>query len=508
MSGRWPRNAVAGGMPALALGLAAFPAVTPPLRAQPAPAGEAAADGPPVGTWQGSLETPGGGELRIVFHISSDSAGTLEATLDSPDQGATGIPVSDIELSGDTLRLAVAAVGGEYEGRRVADDRVEGEWSQSGMSFPLRLERVEAAEVKGPERPQEPEPPFPYRSEEVRYGNPEAGIELAGTLTVPEGEGPFPAVLLVSGSGPQDRDETVFGHRPFLVLADHLTRRGIAVLRVDDRGVGESEGDFSEATSEDFASDALSALQYLVRRPEVDPGAVGIVGHSEGGLIAPMVATRSDDVAFLVLLAGPGLPGEEILYLQGEKILRAMGGTEMQVARQREQQAELFGVVREEKDPERRVARLEEVLRARLAELTPAERAAAGTIPGDSTGLEQWLDLQLRSAGSPWFRFFLLHDPRPVLERVTVPVLAITGELDLQVPPDENLPAIEGALVRGGNRDVTVMELEGLNHLFQHARTGSPTEYARIEQTMAPEAMEAVAQWILARTGDRRPGAP
>lgn len=217
--------------------------------------------------------------------------------------------------------------------------------------------------------------------------------------------------------------------------------------------------------------------------------------------MAPMVADRSEGVAFLVLLAAPGLPGEEILFLQGAAILRAMGGDDAQVERQREQQEELFRIVREEEDADARMSRLMEALRARLAAITPEERTATSGIPPDSAGREGWLELQVRSDASPWFRFFLMHDPRPVLRRVSVPVLVMIGELDLQVPPGDNLPAIEEALLRGGNRDVTVMELEGLNHLFQHAASGSPTEYARTEETMAPEAMEAVAQWILARFG-------
>lgn len=457
--------------------------------------------GPPspvVGTWLGTLEVPAGAELRIVFHIEESDSGALTATLDSPDQGARGIPVSRVALVGDTLRMSVAAVGGSYEGRLEAADRILGTWRQPGAALPLELRRVE--EVEGPSRPQEPEPPLPYDVEEVRYENPEAGIELAGTLTLPEGGGPFPAVLLISGSGPQDRDETVFGHRPFLVLADHLTRRGIAVLRVDDRGVGDSDGSFAEATSLDFASDAQAGITYLKARPEVDPEAIGLVGHSEGGIIAPMVTRRSDDVAFLVLLAGPGLPGEDLLLLQGTTIARAMGAREQQIESQRELQEALFRVVREEEDPEARKARLEKVLRNRLRGLTDAELAVGG-IPSDSAGQRAWLEAQVERAASPWFRFFLGHDPRQDLRGVSVPVLALIGELDLQVPPDENLPEIEAALVRGGNRDVTVMELEGLNHLFQRAETGSPAEYAHIEETMAPEAMEAVAQWILARAG-------
>lgn len=491
---------VGAGLPASArrLGVAALMAA---LQAAPLPAAAQAEPEPPpvTGTWQGRLELAGGG-LRVVFQIRRGEDGALAATMDSPDQGATGIPVSRVELVGDTLRLAVAAAGGEYEGTLAEPDRLEGEWRQSGTTFPLELRRVDPDDVEGPRRPQEPERPLPYGVEEARYENPEAGIVLAATLTLPEGEGPHPAVLLISGSGPQDRDGTAYAHRPFLVLADHLTRRGIAVLRADDRGVGESGGSFPDATSGDFASDARVGVTYLKGRPEVDPGAIGLVGHSEGGLIAAMVARRSEDVGFLVLLAGPGLPGEEVLYLQGAAIARAMGASDEQVERQRREQEELFRIVKEEEDPEARLARLKRVLRDRLASMSAAARAASG-VPSDASGREEWLDLQLRSAASPWFRFFLRHDPRDDLRRVSVPVLALIGTLDLQVPPGENLPEIEEALVRGGNRDVTAMELEGLNHLFQHARTGSPAEYARIEQTMAPEAMEVVAQWILARFG-------
>lgn len=488
----------------LALVAPAAPAAAQEEARRGAPADAEAGTPAAAGLWEGVLRVPGtGAELRLVLRIEEGEGGALSATLDSPDQGATGIPVSGIGLAGDTLRVDVSAVGGSYEGRFEAPDRIAGTWRQSGAALPLELRRVEA--VRGPERPQEPEAPFPYRAEEVRYPNPEAGIELAGTLTLPDGEGPFPAVLLLSGSGPQDRDGTVFGHRPFLVLADHLTRRGIAVLRADDRGVGESGGSFAEATSGDFASDARAGLAYLKRRPEIDPRAVGLVGHSEGGIVASMVASRSDEVAFLVLLGAPGLPGEELLYLQGAAIARAMGASERQLEAQREQQAELFRIVREEEDPETRLDRLKASLRERLRAIGQAERAAAG-IPGDSAGREAWLEAQLSAAASPWFRFFLTHDPREDLRRVRAPVLALIGGLDLQVPPAENLPEIEAALVRGGNRDVTALELEGLNHLLQRAGTGSPAEYAAIEQTMAPEAMEAVTQWILARADSSTAG--
>lgn len=447
-----------------------------------------------VGTWQGDLQVPGGLSLAIVFHIEADAEGGLTATADSPDQGAIGIPVAGVTFEGGHLSLQMPTVGASFRGTLAGPDRVEGTFLQGGAEMPLVLDRVD--EVRRRARPQDPEPPFPYQVEDVRYPNPEADIHLAGTLTVPDGDGPFPAVALITGSGAQNRDLELMGHRPFLVLADHLTRRGIAVLRSDDRGVGDSEGDFGRATSRDFAGDAAAAVAYLRERPEVDRASVGLVGLSEGGLIAPMVATEWGGVAFIVLLAGPGLTGEEILYLQSDLIGRAMGMPEDHLTWNRGLQEELFRVIREVEDEDARKAGLEEVLRERLSELDPEERVALGVPEG---GEEGWVTGQLDMMGGPWFRFFLTHDPAPVLQRVEVPVLALNGELDLQVPSAPNLATIEAALLEGNNPDVTVQELPGLNHLFQTATTGAPAEYARIEETMAPAVMDRVVEWILSR---------
>lgn len=492
----WAGRALAGGA------LAAFLAGTHGLSS---PEGVAAQDpilppeGDPreavLGIWEGPLEVGPDMALTIVFHVEPGEEYGLSASMDSPDQGAEGIPVAEAAFHEGVLTLEVPSIQGRFEGE-AHGDRLDGVWSQAGTDFSLELWRVE--EVTAPPRPQEPEPPLPYGDEDVRYRNDEAGIELAGTLTIPEGEGPFPAVALISGSGPQDRDSQVFGHRIFLVLADYLTRRGIAVLRSDDRGVGESEGSFSEATTWDFAGDSRAAAAYLRARPEVDPDAVGLVGLSEGGLVAPMVAAEWEEPAFLVLLAAPGLPGDQILFRQGALIMEAMGVAEEVIEWNRGLQERLFRIVAEEEDPEARRARLEEELRESVAALDEEERRAAG-VPPD--GEEQWTEGQAAQMATPWFRFFLTHDPRPVLREVRVPVLALGGELDLQVPPDENLPALEEALREGGNPDHTVEELAGLNHLFQTATTGAPTEYAGIEETMSPEAMDLVARWILERFG-------
>ncbi|MGD8320887.1 MAG: alpha/beta fold hydrolase [Gemmatimonadota bacterium] len=449
-----------------------------------------------VGAWEGTLEV-GQARLRLVFHVARNPADSLTGTLDSPDQGAFGIPASSVVSEGDRLRFAVDRLGASYLGTLSADGTtMDGVFTQVGQEFPLVLTRAaEGAAGAAPGRPQNPEPPYPYRSEEVRVANPQAGDTLAGTLTLPDGEGPFPAAVLVSGSGPQDRDETLLGHKPFLVLSDHLTRQGIAVLRYDDRGVGKSTGTFSSATSEDFTSDALAAVAFLKGRDDIGP--VGIIGHSEGGLVGPMAAVRSSDVAYVVMLAGPGLPGRDIIQLQSELIARADGTPEEYRKLNTETQSRLFDIVTSEPDPEVAAPELRAALEESIASLPADVREEMGP-----AATPQGVEAQVRQVNSPWFRFFLTYDPRPTLEKVRVPVLALNGEKDLQVPPEQNIPEIAAALKRGGNPDATTTVLPGLNHLFQKAGSGSPAEYATIEETMDPAALQAVSDWILERFGN------
>ena len=446
------------------------------------------------GIWEGKLKVPGT-ELRIVFKISKKPDGTLTATLDSPDQGVADIPVEEVTFKDYTLRLEVKSVGGIFEGKVNKDFMIiEGQWKQSGQSLPLTVKKVEkVAEIL---RPQEPKKPYPYKEEEVKYENKDAGIILAGTLTFPFEKGPFPAVLLITGSGPQDRNEMVSGHRPFLVLADYLTRQGIAVLRVDDRGVGKSTGNFSQATSEDFASDVLAGIEYLKTRKEINPNQIGLIGHSEGGLIAPMVAVKSPDVAFIILMAGTGLTGEEILYLQGALIYRAMGVSEEDIIKNRQFNEKIFSVIKEEKDKKNAEERLRQMFMDDWAELNEEEKSRIGDP-------EVFLKAQLQSLLSPWLKFFLTYDPKPTLSKVKCPVLAINGEKDLQVPPKENLSAIEEALKVGGNQNYTIKELPNLNHLFQTAQTGLPAEYVKIEETISLVALKIIGDWILEQTRDK-----
>ena len=432
-----------------------------------------------AGAWNGTLQA-GAVQFALVFHVEPTEDG-LSASMDSPDQGAFGVPASEVTVAGDSITIDFAGIGGRYVGMLSADT-IAGTWTQSGQSFDLHLARGAPPEVK---RPQTPAPPFPYSVEEVAFANAEDGVELAGTLTIPEDPGPHPAAVLVSGSGPQNRDEEIFEHRPFHVLADYLTRRGVVVLRYDDRGTGESTGDFAAATSADLARDAEAAIRYLDTREEVDGSAIGIIGHSEGGLIAPLVASRSSNVAWIVSMAGPGMTGKDLLVAQAEAINRAAGLPESAVATNRAAQQALLDLAasdRSNREVENEALRI-------------LQKANPGVTAEQARG-------EIANLTSPWMRWFLRYDPGPALQRVSVPVLAINGSLDLQVPASDNLAGIERSREAGGNDDVTVIELPGLNHLFQAAETGLPSEYRQIEETMSPAALESIGDWILARFGD------
>jgi pimeloyl-ACP methyl ester carboxylesterase len=436
------------------------------------------------GDWLGTLDT-GMGKLRVVLHIISTEDG-LAATMDSPDQNAKGIPVTSLTRSGSSLKFDVKSVGGSYDGRIAADlGTFTGTWTQLGKSWPLPLKRVKQASELELRRPQNPVKPYPYREEEVSYKNPEADIALAATLTIPTGEGPFPAVLLLSGSGPHDRDESLMGHKPFLVLADYLTRSGIVVLRADKRGVGKSGGDYSKAVMTDFASDAIAGVRYLKTRGEVDSHRIGLLGHSEGGVEAPMAAARNPDVAFVVLMAGPGVPGNQLLPEQMRLIEKAAGKSDAEIAKDTALQRDILALVDKDKDD----SALDKDLREKLA----------GKVP------EAQMGMQIKAVSSPWFRGLLTYDPAPTLSQLTCPVLAINGEKDVQVPPEQNLPVIRKALESAGNKNYEVDELPGLNHLFQTSKTGGIGEYSEIEETMSPVAMEKVAGWILQHAGENQP---
>ncbi len=444
-----------------------------------------------VGDWLGSLNV-GSIKLRLVVHITRGDDGTLRATLDSIDQNAHGIPVDVVTFDGKTLHLELPPIQGTYDG--TLDDAattLTGTWTQRGTSLPLEMKRTEDAASLVLKRPQEPKPPFPYDSRDVTFAN--GLITLAGTLTLPRSAGPHAAVVLISGSGPQNRDEAVMGHRPFLVLSDYLTRQGIAVLRYDDRGVAKSTGTFETATSADFASDAEAAVAYLKTLPEIDAKHIGLIGHSEGGIVAPIVATHSKDVAFVVLMAGVGVPIDELLRAQSRLLLQASGADSAYIAQNEALSTRLFAIAKTEPDENTREKKLREAVDTFVKELPAAEQTMSTEEKADLEG-------SIQMVNSTWMRYLLSYDPAATLRKVKVPVLAVNGELDLQVPPSQNLPAIQKALTEGGNKDVTVVELPKLNHLFQVATTGAPSEYGTIEETMAPLALNTISDWIVAHT--------
>jgi pimeloyl-ACP methyl ester carboxylesterase len=427
------------------------------------------------GVWFGTLSVSEAMKLRVAFHISKTPTG-FTATLDSLDQGAKGIPVSSVTREGDNVTISVQVIGGGFKG--TLDNKagtIVGTWSQGGSQLPLTLKRVEASALEA-KRPQNPTKPYPYKEEEVTFENKSAGgIKLAGTLTEPEGKGPFTAVVLITGSGPQNRDEELFGHKPFLVLSDWLTRKGIAVLRVDDRGIGKSQGVFAAATTADFATDVEAAIAYLKTRPEVKR--VGLVGHSEGGTIGSMVAARNADVAFLVMMAGSGVPGDAIIPAQAKAIALRSGMAPEKAEEVAKKESAVIALVETEKD----TAVLQQKLHDRMAKSMPEPRIKA----------------EIATLTSPWYRYFLTYDPATALRKVKCPVLALNGSLDVQILPSQNLPAIRQALQAAGNKHFEIVELPGLNHIFQNAKTGNVSEYGQIEETISPVALQKISDWIL-----------
>ncbi len=440
------------------------------------------------GIWTGKLELPNTIKLSLVFNIAKDSAGNYLSTLDSPDQGAKGIPTGSTIVNGDSITIQIPVIKGWYVGKIYYDEmKIDGKWNQGGMSLDLLVKKVD--KVEEVKRPQEPKEPFPYKSEDVKFENKIDSLTLAGTLTLPETGNNFPAVVMITGSGGQNRNEEIFGHKPFLVIADYLTRNGIAVLRFDDRGIAQSSGNYSTATTEDFVKDVLVAVEYLKTRKEIDHSKIGLIGHSEGGMIAPMAAVRSSDIDFIVLMAGTGIPGDSILILQTELIQKLAGMSDMEIQKSLKEQREIYSMILNSKDDVTLEKQLRNKFNSDYSAMTEEEKSKLGDP-------EVYLNTQIKTITSPWFKYFLRFNPVPVLEKVKCPVLAINGQNDLQVPPKQNLTAIESALKKGGNKNYETKMLPGLNHLFQTSSTGAVSEYGTIEETVSPIALETMLNWI------------
>ena len=421
------------------------------------------------GYWKGKIDL-GVQKLETAFDIKADGNG-YSATFDVPAQGAFDIPVDETTFQDGRLQLTMSALGASYSGT-LKDDVIEGEFTQHGMTFTLNLAKAEKVEQQKA-RPQDPQPPFNYHIEEVAFVNEKEGNTLAGTLTIPEGEGPFPAMVLVSGSGQQNRDEELMNHRP----SDYCARHGIAVLRYDDRGIGGSTGEVENATSMDFSYDAEAAFDYLRNRKEINATKVGILGHSEGGVINFMVAARRPEVAFLVSLAGPSVNGIEVLKEQQKAILRASGMTEEAVQFNSNTNAQMFDIIEASSSREEADSLLRNLLKGwgyneELTEQTVGQMA------------------------SPWMYYFLKYDPTEAIVKTNCRALLLNGSKDLQVIASQNLLAYEKIIADYGKTNMTLRELPGLNHLFQHCETGSPNEYFEIEETISTEVLEMIVGFV------------
>jgi pimeloyl-ACP methyl ester carboxylesterase len=440
------------------------------------------------GKWNGLLVAPNI-ELRLVINISKYDDGSISATMDSPDQNAKGMVFSTAAYDEDSgeIVLKIKAMLLSYSGKLIGD-KIEGIFKQGNLNVPLNFSREEVQKTVL-NRPQEPKEPFPYYSEEIRFPNTQAGISLAGTLTLPSKDGQHPVVVLITGSGAQDRNEEIAGHKPFLVIADYLTRQGIGVLRYDDRGFGKSTGNFASATSKDFATDVTSAVEYLKTRDDISKKNIGLIGHSEGGMIAPMVASdHPDDIAFIALLAGTGTTGAEIILAQQAIIARQMGVDEESIAESQSTNKTLFDIViaNENLSEEALISLLTEQLSTKISD----NQYPSGVDKND------FIRDQVTPIASPWYRYFLKYNPADALANTKCPVFALNGEKDVQVPAKQNLTAIEKALNNGGNSNVTTKAYPTLNHLFQESNTGALSEYSKIEQTIAPIVLSDLANWI------------
>jgi len=438
------------------------------------------------GIWAGKVTLP---TLKIttVFYISNDENGKEIVKLDIPEQDAKGLAGDIIRITADSIIFTTTEINRTFYGEFQNDSTIKGDWKKNGIGIPLTLVKTKKAPTL--KRPQTPKPPFPYISEEVEYTNPESGLKLAGTLTIPEQSDKCPAVVMITGSGAQDRDETIFGHKLFWVIADYFARNGIAVLRVDDRGVGGSEGKIAESTSEDFAGDALAGVAFLKNRKEINPDKIGLIGHSEGGLIAPIAADLSSDVSFFIMMAGPGMVGEEILYEQNDLALKAAGMPDYAINQNRMIQKKLFDILKNESDSTQRI----EKLRIALSQ---------GFYPGMNEQMKKAVDDKIAGFNNNWFMYFLTYDPQPKLAKVKCPVLALNGVKDLQVPVS-NLDSIKKAVTEGGNQNIKTIAFDNLNHLFQNCETGAISEYSQIEETIDPEVLEIMKDWILEVAADK-----
>lgn len=444
-----------------------------------------------TGSWEGTLDA-GVIQLRIIFHIKEDGKGGLLSTADSPDQSAYGLKCDSTFIQGSGITILMTNLNASFSGKLINDSTIDGTFVQQA-DIPLQLNKT--TQVKEKKRPQTPIAPFPYKMEEVEYSNADQSLRYGATITIPEGNTVFPAIVLITGSGAQDRDETIMGHKPFAVIADHLTRKGFMVLRADDRGVGKSTGIFNNATSEDFSKDVSSHIDYILSRPETNKKKIGLIGHSEGGMIAPMVAVKRKDIDFIVLLAAPGVPITDLMAAQNEAIAKSNAVGENALKEIQPLFKKVVSAIMDAPDSTTAIASITAITenwaaaqsKELLKELnfeTARERS-------------EYITEMVRQFQSPWFRYFIRFNPGEYLEQLKCKVLAINGDKDIQVLASQNLTGTEAALKKSKSPLYNIEELQGLNHLFQTCKKCSLEEYGELEETISPAALETISNWLI-----------
>jgi alpha/beta superfamily hydrolase len=444
-----------------------------------------------IGTWEGKLNIGPG--LRIVFHFVETPAGIVKAVADSPDQSAYGLKCDTVVLQDEVIRVEMHRQNAIFSGRLTNDSTLNGTFTQNTV-YPLELRKGVFHAPSAPKRPQTPLPPFPYRSEDIEYDSPDHSLHYGGTLTIPNGKGPFPAALLVTGSGPQDRNEELSDHKVFAVLADALTKNGIAVLRVDDRGVGKSTGVFADATSEDFAKDVNTSLDYLLSRPEVNRKKTGLIGHSEGGMIVPMVASNRNDIDFAVLLAAPGIKIDSLMAEQNAAILRSVGISQSSVNAYIPLYKRLMKIIITASDTADAAGKTISQFRQWASTVDSTSLKELGF--DSETSIRNVTSLLVEAFRGKWFKYFLSFDPQPFLIQMNCKVLALNGDKDIQVIADSNLRGIESSLKKSKSKKITVQKLPGLNHLFQRCWTCTLQEYAELHETISPAVLKIINDWL------------
>lgn len=445
-----------------------------------------------IGKWEGKINV--GIEIRVVFNFKDDGKGGITATTDSPDQNAFDIPVKVTSVTQDIISLEIEAVNATFTGKLENDSTMNGKIMQ-GVEIPVILTKKEGNE-KTPElkRPQTPKPPFAYNSEDVEYDNADKKVHYGATFTYPKTGGPFVTAVLITGSGQQDRDETMLGHKPFAIIADYLTQKGFAVLRVDDRGAGKSTGASITTTSADFAKDVMTSMDYLKTRKEVAPKRIGLIGHSEGGMIASIVVAERKDIAFIISLAGTGIKGSKLLADQNEAILVKNGVSKEAAALYKKLLNTIYALVEAEPDSISCQPKVIAEYEAWKKTTTPAQLAELRFGPDEAN--KTYLRNYVNELYSPWLRYFLSYDPSVNYKKAYCPVLALNGSEDLQVLADDNLNGIEQALKKSKSPSYEIKKLPGLNHLFQHCTKCDLNEYAKIEESFSPEVLQLMSDWL------------